>query len=191
MERSERRLRVNLFGLTGFGNEALEYVYDNGFEIKGLYTRNERDRYPYFEVEHIYDLSKKLGIQTYFIEGSGNWHIRDTADLNIVCTFHRIFKQEHLQKAPININIHPALLPEYRGRNPFVKMLENHVRQVGITAHTMSEEVDDGKILTVLRCEYTAYNESDLRAFLAKHIKETLGKTLERINNEYDETYKY
>lgn len=181
MERSKRKVSVNLFGLTGFGNEALEYLYDNGFEIKGVYTRKEKGPYPYFEVEHIYDLSQKLGIKIYIIESNGIWNIRDYADMNIVCTFHRIFKQEHLKKAPININIHPALLPEYRGKNPFIKMLIDNVRQVGITAHIMSEEVDVGKILTVQRYEYTADNESNLRAFLVKHIKEILGMAMERI----------
>lgn len=190
VERSKQKLSFNLFGLTGFGNEVLTYLYENGFEIKGLYTRKEKGIYPYFEVEHIYDISQKLGIKTYTIENNGTWGIRDCADVNIVCTFHRIFKQEHLKKAPVNINIHPALLPGYAGKNPFVKMLADNVEQVGITAHTMTEEIDSGIILTAQRYEYTAYNEDDLRAFLAKHIKEILEVTLERIQYEYDETHK-
>lgn len=183
-------MSVNLFGLTGFGNEALEYLYENGFEIKGLYTRNEKGPYPYFEIEHIYDLSQNLGIKTYFVENNGRWNIREDADMNIVCTFHRIFKQEHLEKASVNINIHPALLPDYAGRNPFVKILADSVDQVGITAHIMTEKIDSGITLKRLTYKYRPFNESELRAFLAKHIKETLRLTLERIKNEYDEAHK-
>lgn len=185
VERREYNLNFNLFALTGFGNEALAYLHECGFKIQGVYTRKEIGDYPYFEVEHIYDFAQKLDIPIYYIEPHGSWNIRDHADINLVCTFHRIFKQEHLDKASVNINIHPALLPEYKGKNPFRKMLQDRVDHVGITVHKMTEKIDSGETIVHLEYPYKAHNESDLRKSLAEHIREALALTLQGIKNGY------
>lgn len=178
VERRERRVSVNLFGLTGFGNEALRYLYETGLEIKGLYTRKEMGNYPYFETEFIYDVAQKLDIPVYFIETHGAWDIHDHADINLVCTFHRIFKQEHLAKGARNINVHPALLPKYAGRNPFRDMVSDGVEHVGITVHEMTEQIDSGEVIASLHYPYRADDENGLRKSLAGHIREALELTL-------------
>jgi methionyl-tRNA formyltransferase len=51
------------------------------------------------------------------------------------------------------INMHPSLLPKYRGAGPnvFGWMLRNDEREAGITVHRMSPEFDTGPILAQLR----------------------------------------
>lgn len=181
MEIKDKNISFNLFALTGFGNDVLAYLYENGFEIKGLYSRNEKGPYPYFEIEHIYRASKRLEIPTYFVNLTGDWDIQEEADINLVCTFHRVFKAKHLKKAFYNINIHPGLLPHYSGRSPFSKMIEDGVDEVGICAHEMTHHIDSGSILVSVVYHYSANSESDLRQFLSSHMRDALRLTIERI----------
>jgi methionyl-tRNA formyltransferase len=45
------------------------------------------------------------------------------------------------------LNIHPALLPEYRGANPYFWVIRNKEKHTGSTLHKMDEQFDTGPIL--------------------------------------------
>ena len=46
------------------------------------------------------------------------------------------------------INIHPSLLPKFKGLNTFSRILENKERKTGCTVHFVNEKLDGGKIIT-------------------------------------------
>lgn len=45
------------------------------------------------------------------------------------------------------INLHPSLLPKYRGPEPFYWVLKNQEKETGITIHYMVEKIDAGDII--------------------------------------------
>jgi phosphoribosylglycinamide formyltransferase-1 len=45
------------------------------------------------------------------------------------------------------INIHPSLLPKYRGLNTHARAIEADEREAGCTVHEVTAELDDGPIL--------------------------------------------
>lgn len=45
------------------------------------------------------------------------------------------------------VNIHPSLLPEYAGLNPWQEMFARGERKGGVTVHRLSEVVDSGEII--------------------------------------------
>ena len=45
------------------------------------------------------------------------------------------------------INIHPSLLPKYKGLNTFSRVLKNKERKTGCTVHYVNENLDSGKII--------------------------------------------
>ena len=45
------------------------------------------------------------------------------------------------------INIHPSLLPKYKGLNTFSRMLKNKEIKAGCTVHYVDEKLDNGKII--------------------------------------------
>ncbi len=45
------------------------------------------------------------------------------------------------------INIHPSLLPKFKGLNTFKKVLQNKERKTGCTVHFVTERLDEGKII--------------------------------------------
>ena len=46
------------------------------------------------------------------------------------------------------INIHPSLLPKYRGGNPYSTVIINGEQETGVTLHFMDEGFDTGNIIT-------------------------------------------
>ena len=45
------------------------------------------------------------------------------------------------------INIHPSLLPKFKGLNTFEKILKNNEKKTGCTVHYVNKELDGGKII--------------------------------------------
>ena len=45
------------------------------------------------------------------------------------------------------INIHPSLLPKFKGLNTFEKILLKKEKKTGCTVHFVTEKLDDGKII--------------------------------------------
>ena len=45
------------------------------------------------------------------------------------------------------INIHPSLLPKYKGLNTYSKIIKNKEIRSGCTVHLVNEKLDSGKIL--------------------------------------------
>lgn len=45
------------------------------------------------------------------------------------------------------INVHPSLLPKYRGPNPYVQVIKNREKKSGVTIHLVDEGFDTGAIL--------------------------------------------
>ena len=45
------------------------------------------------------------------------------------------------------INIHPSLLPKFKGLNTFQRVLGNNEKKTGCTVHFVNEKLDSGKII--------------------------------------------
>ena len=46
------------------------------------------------------------------------------------------------------INIHPSLLPKFKGLNTFSKILKNKEKKTGCTVHYVDEKLDNGKVIS-------------------------------------------
>lgn len=56
----------------------------------------------------------------------------------------RVLSPVFLERFPAVINVHPSLLPEFRGLHAVRRTLDAGVRETGVTVHFMVEEVDAG-----------------------------------------------
>ena len=45
------------------------------------------------------------------------------------------------------INIHPSLLPKFKGLNTFERILKNKEKKTGCTVHYVNDNLDDGQII--------------------------------------------
>ena len=65
-------------------------------------------------------------------------------DIILSILYHKILSREVLSLVEHSINFHPSLLPSYRGTAPLIWAMVNGEREVGVTAHQMTERVDSG-----------------------------------------------
>ena len=54
------------------------------------------------------------------------------------------------------INIHPSILPRYRGTDPIFWQLRNGETNTGVTLHQVTQKIDSGDILSVCQVQYPA-----------------------------------
>ena len=59
----------------------------------------------------------------------------------------RVLSPVFLERFPAILNVHPSLLPEFRGLRAVARALETAVKETGVTVHFMVEEVDAGPIV--------------------------------------------
>ena len=59
----------------------------------------------------------------------------------------RILSPVFLKRFPAVLNVHPSLLPDFRGLRAVERALESGVEETGVTVHFMVEEVDAGPIV--------------------------------------------
>jgi phosphoribosylglycinamide formyltransferase-1 len=59
----------------------------------------------------------------------------------------RVLSPVFLERLPAILNVHPSLLPQFRGLRAVQRALEAGVEETGVTVHFMVEEVDAGPIV--------------------------------------------
>ncbi len=71
-------------------------------------------------------------------------------DIDLVCLdgYMRILSPELLDALPTALNVHPSLLPSFKGADAWGDALDAGVRLSGCTVHIVTEEVDAGPIVT-------------------------------------------
>ncbi|MCA1740097.1 MAG: phosphoribosylglycinamide formyltransferase [Actinobacteria bacterium] len=70
------------------------------------------------------------------------------AGLVVGAGYMRVLTPVFLERFPAVINVHPSLLPEFRGLSAVKKALETGVEETGVTVHFMVEEVDAGPVIS-------------------------------------------
>ena len=69
-------------------------------------------------------------------------------DYIVLAGWMRILSSKFIQAFPDKIiNIHPSLLPKYKGLDSIQRALDNRDYSTGCTVHIVTEELDSGKIL--------------------------------------------
>ncbi len=87
--------------------------------------------------------------------------------ISIICLagYMKIISRNFIKKfGKIIINIHPSLLPKFKGLNTFSKILKNKEKKTGCTVHYVNEELDGGNI--IIKKEFFINhkdNENDLK----------------------------
>ncbi len=90
--------------------------------------------------------------------------------IELVCLagFMRILSKKFLRKFNGKIiNIHPSLLPKYKGLNTFKKAIENKDMFTGCTIHYVNEKLDAGKIIFKKRVEI----KSKIEEFVKRSVQ--------------------
>lgn len=105
----------------------------------------ERARRAGVPVEHV-DPAGLVGKEDYDRELAARIESHDVS-LVVGAGYMRILSPVFLGRFPAVLNVHPSLLPEFRGLRAVERALEAGVDETGVTVHFMVEEVDAGPIV--------------------------------------------
>ncbi len=148
--------RIVFMGTPDFARDSLSALYDEGFQIIGVVTNPDRQKgrgmkYTESDVKK-FALEKNLKI--YQPENvKKNIEFVNTIkelkpDLICVVAYGKILPKEILD-IPKNgcINLHPSLLPKYRGTAPIQWSILNGDKETGVSTIYMNEKMDAGDII--------------------------------------------
>ena len=68
-------------------------------------------------------------------------------DLVVLAGYMRVLSEKVINSVPKIINIHPSLLPKYKGLHAIERALESGDDATGVTVHYVSPELDSGDII--------------------------------------------
>jgi phosphoribosylglycinamide formyltransferase-1 len=90
--------------------------------------------------------------------------------LLVLAGFMRLLSKEFISSLPQRsiINIHPSILPEFKGLNAIQQALESGVKYTGVTIHYVDEGVDTGEII---QQESIKIEENDTIVSLKKRLQ--------------------
>lgn len=113
-------------------------------------------------------------------------HIQDlNPELIWLVHFNKLIKKPILEIPKRGcINIHPALLPKYRGQTPQQWAIIHGENEIGITSHFVDEGVDSGPIIVqqpILISEESYI--SDIQLLLYQRYEEIVKETLQRLQD--------
>ena len=120
-----------------------EAIVKSGIKIDLVITNRETAR--------VIDRAKKLGISCIFNKTEYESCVPENTKLVILAGFMKILSKEFVEKYP-TVNIHPSLLPSFKGKDAVSQALNAGVKLAGCTVHWVNEKIDSGKIIEQASC---------------------------------------
>lgn len=110
-------------------------------------------------------------------------------DLLVVVAFGKIFDKAFLDLFPQGaVNLHPSLLPRYRGPSPIPAAILNGDKKTGITIQRLALEMDSGDILSQEEIPLNGYETTeDITGIAAEKGSDMLVDVLKRIDSGKEE----
>ena len=107
--------------------------------------------------------------------------------VNLICLagFMKILSSDFIKKfkKPI-LNIHPSLLPKYKGLNTHKRVIKNGERYSGATVHLVTAKLDSGKIILQKKIKISKNeNEKSLEKKVLKIEHKLYPKAIEKFLN--------
>jgi methionyl-tRNA formyltransferase len=143
-------MKIVLFGEDIFTAAALQSIVDDGHVVDAVICPLYPDNFEYRSLEKS---AKKNDISFFHQQDINDAGIRDylqkTGPDLVVSVHLRKLLMKEIYSVPAlgSINVHPSLLPKYRGLSPQHQALIHGDSETGVTIHFMDEAADTGDII--------------------------------------------
>lgn len=181
-------MKITFFGSDSFSLPFLEELYKRGYEITIVITTPDKPKGRGLKLEETptKTFSKEKNLKFIEVDKFKNFYDemeKEKGDLGVVVSFGKIIPERVLNLFPKGIiNVHPSLLPKYRGPNPIRWQILNGEKKSGITIIKLTNEVDAGPILIQKEIEIEdSDNYTNLSKKLIEIGKEVLIQAIEII----------
>lgn len=172
-------MKILFLGCDKFALIPLRHLYQEGW-LKAVITRKEKIKGRGLKIEQtaVGREAQNLDILSYEVETLRGFSspILKEIDLLICVAFGLKIPQEFINRFPLGeINLHPSLLPYYRGAAPIRRAIMEGKTLTGVTVHTVSLNYDEGEILSQLE---VPINDDDNYSSLSQRLAEVGTKLL-------------
>lgn len=148
-------MRLVFWGSSDFACPSLEQIYQAGFKIIAVVTAPEKQagRGLQLKPSPVKITAEKLGLKVLEPINPNTTEVYQelsTKDIDVcVLAAYGFMIKSQLLNLPSKgfINIHPSLLPKYRGAAPIQRAIVNGEKTTGVTTFFMNEEMDAGDII--------------------------------------------
>lgn len=177
-------MKILFLGSSHFSRIVLEKMIDCGLDICGVVTQPDRPsgRGHKLTPTEVKVFAEERGIKVYTFEKIRLSMEEVKAidyDVSVVASFGQILPAEFLEHKPC-INVHPSLLPKYRGASPLQTAILNGDSVTGVTIMKVAMEVDAGDIIMQkeypLSGEYFSQLEEALASLGGEMVAEVVGQ---------------
>ncbi len=137
-------MKTIFLGTGEFGEIVLKGLIENGYKNRVSLRSTEPCNALNYKPVLIYDFKKVKELKP---------------DLVIIASYGKIIPKKILQIPKYGcLNVHPSLLPKYRGPSPIQTTILNGDKKTGVTIMLMDEEIDHGPILGQRELEFSISN---------------------------------
>ncbi len=147
------------FSRTAKSPISIDFIISNNFKAKGLNYAKK------FKIK-----KKVLNFKNKKLSEKKLLSILNINNIHMICLagFMKILSDNFIKKFKGNIlNIHPSLLPKYKGLNTHERVLNNKEKYSGCTVHFVNSKLDSGKIILQKKVKIS---KKETVASLAKKI---------------------
>lgn len=156
-------MKIILFATPEFAIPTLKKLFESKHEIVAVYTKPPKEQGRGMKLQNtpIYDEAEKLGLKVYTpksLKKPEEWEkLREfNADIFVVVAYGLILPKEVLDIAKYGcVNIHPSLLPRWRGSSPLQRALLEGDEETGVCVMKLGEGIDDGDIIECAKIKIT------------------------------------
>ncbi len=179
-------MKVLFFGTPYFAEVILQGLLDSEFDVVGVVCQTDKPagRGNKLVSPKIVSLAKENGVQVYQFEKLSE-HIEDFKkidyDIAVTASYGKILPKQLLD-LKLCINVHPSLLPKYRGSTPIQSALLNGDVLTGVSIMKTEVGMDDGDIYSQEEVEILPEDDyNSLQDKLASVGLKLLLETLKKI----------
>lgn len=184
-------MKIVFLGSSELSVIPLKKLIDAGHEISAVVCQPDKPnaRGKKIEVSSLkkYSISQNIPIYQFKkIRDEGVNPLKELKpDLLVIVYYGQILSQEIIDIGKFGIiNLHPSLLPKYRGPSPVITPILNGDIETGVTIMRVEKNIDSGNILTQKKVEiYKNETAGELWERLTKLGSELLIEAINKISN--------
>lgn len=187
-------MKIVFMGTPDFARDSLSAIYDAGHEIPAVVTVPDKPKgrgmklIPCEVKEYAIEKNIKVYQPEKLRENKEIVDILKDINPDVICVvaYGKIIPKEILEIPKYGcVNVHPSLLPQYRGSAPIQWAILNGDKETGVTTMYLDEGMDSGDIILQTKTPIDKDETSgELWDRLSKIGAELLVETLEKIENK-------
>ncbi len=148
-------LSAIFFGSSDFSVPVLRVLLDSGYDVRAVYTQPDRPagRGRTLHASPVATAARNLGLRLEQPEKIREDSVLGTlrayaSDVVVLAAYGLLIPRPALEIPPLGwINVHPSLLPRYRGASPVVAPILAGDEETGVSLFKMGVGLDDGPVL--------------------------------------------